>query len=95
MRSWGSSVRRVTKLQAGRLGFDSREGWGRDLSSSPPRPDRLGGLPSLLPNGYPVPSQGVKRPGVKLNILLQLVPRLRMRGAVCPLPVRLHGVVLS
>jgi hypothetical protein len=33
--------------------------------------------------------------GVKLTIHLHVVPRLRMRGPVPPLPVRLHGVGLS
>jgi hypothetical protein len=37
-------------LRAGRLGFDSRR--GREFLSSPPRPERLWGPPSLLSNGY-------------------------------------------
>jgi hypothetical protein len=33
--------------------------------------------------------------GVKLTTHLHLVPRLRIRGATSPLPIRLHGTVLS
>jgi len=40
----------MTRLQAGRPGFDSRLRQG--FLSSPPYPDWLWGPPSLLPNGY-------------------------------------------
>jgi hypothetical protein len=40
-------------------------------------------------------SLGVKRPGVKLTTHLHLVPRLKISGAIHPLTLRLHGVVLS
>jgi hypothetical protein len=33
--------------------------------------------------------------GVKLTVHLQLVPRSRKCGSIHPLPIRLHGVVLS
>jgi hypothetical protein len=39
-----------TTLRAGRPGFYSR--WGLAIFSPPPRPDRLWGPPSFLPNGY-------------------------------------------
>jgi len=45
-----SSVSIVTGLRAGRPGFDSR--MNRKYLSSPPRPDRHWGPPSLLSNGY-------------------------------------------
>jgi hypothetical protein len=32
---------------------------------------------------------------VKLTTDLHLTPKLRMRGAIPPLSIRLHGVVLS
>jgi len=32
--------------------------------------------------------------GVKLNPHIRLVPRLRMRGAIAPIPIRLHGAVI-
>jgi hypothetical protein len=51
-RSRGSWVSVVTRLRAERLGFDSRQGWERNLFSSSPRPDLLWGPPSLLSNGY-------------------------------------------
>jgi hypothetical protein len=44
------SVSIVTRLKAGRLGFDFLEVQGH--FSSPPHPDRLWGPPSLLLNGY-------------------------------------------
>jgi hypothetical protein len=44
----------VTRLSAWKPGFISRHGHWREFSSSPPRPDRLWGPPSLLSNGYQV-----------------------------------------
>jgi hypothetical protein len=40
-------------------------------------------------------SQRVKRPGRMLTTHLHLVPRLRMRGSIPPLPIRFHCVVLK
>jgi hypothetical protein len=40
------------RLWAERLGFDHRQGQGRELFSSPPRLDRLWVPPSLLSNAY-------------------------------------------
>jgi hypothetical protein len=61
-KSRDSSVGVVTRLRAGRSGFDSWQGqlWdffdfrggGWELLSSPPRPERFWGPPSLLSNGY-------------------------------------------
>jgi hypothetical protein len=50
---------------------------GSRIFSSPQRPDRLWGPPSLLSNGYR---------WVKLTTLLQIVPRSRKRGSIHPLP---------
>jgi hypothetical protein len=38
---------------------------------------------------------GVKRHGREADTHLHLAPGLRMRGAIPPLPIYLHGVVLS
>jgi hypothetical protein len=46
----------VTRLRVGRASFDSRQ--RQESSSSPPRPHRPWGPPSLLPNGY----FGIERP---------------------------------
>jgi hypothetical protein len=55
--------------------------------SSPPRPNRLWGPPSLLSNGYQglLPREQSGR-GVKLTNHLHLVPRSRMHGAIPPFP---------
>jgi hypothetical protein len=47
-----SSVSIVTRLLTGRLGFNSRQELGFFFFTSLPRPNRLWGPPSLLPNGY-------------------------------------------
>jgi hypothetical protein len=62
----------------------SSPGGGWQFFPSPPRPDRLWGLPSLLSNGY----KGLFPSGlcVKLSTHLPLVPRSRMHGAIPPLP---------
>jgi hypothetical protein len=38
---------------------------------------------------------GIKQPGHEAGHLPHLVPKLRMRGAIPPLPVRLYGMVLT
>jgi len=74
--SWtrGSSVSVVTGLRAGRTGFDSRRGHLYSPSSLLPNGQR-----GLLPQGYSIR-------GVKFTTHFLLVPRLRMRGAITPLP---------
>jgi hypothetical protein len=55
--------------------------------SSRPRPERLWGRRSLLYSGYGgLLPRGWSCRGVKLTIHLHLVTRLRMRGAILPLP---------
>jgi hypothetical protein len=66
---------------------DSRPGRGWEFSSSPSRPDRLLGPPSLLSNRYQgLFSWGLSGRGVKLTTHLHPVPRLRTHGAILPLP---------
>jgi hypothetical protein len=58
------------------------------FSFSPPRPGRVWGLPSLLPNehgGGEFPSPGIKRPGREADHF-PLAPRLRIRGAMPSFP---------
>jgi len=47
----GVPISKVTRLWAGRPGFDSRQGEGL-FFSLPPRLERFGGPPGLPPNGY-------------------------------------------
>jgi len=82
-----SSVNIEAKLWTSQPGFSSRQGQLWDFISSPPRPGRLSGPPSLLHNGY----RGLLRRdysdrNVKLTTHLHLVPRLKMRGDIPPLP---------
>jgi len=80
-----SSVSVVTRLRAGRLDFDSRQ--GLRFFSSPPHSDRLWSPYSLLSRGYRrFFLQGLSGRGVKLTTHLHLVPRSRMCGALSPLP---------
>jgi hypothetical protein len=61
---------------ATRLRVDDRSsipGRGREFFSSPPRPGRLWGPPSLVSNGY-------------RNLTLPLMPRLKLRGTIPALP---------
>jgi len=69
----------VTRLWAGRPGFDSRQRQG--FLSTPKRPDRPWSPHSLLSE---VPAYSGW--GVKLITHLYIVPRLRMHGAIPPLP---------
>jgi len=91
-------------LQAGWLGGLSLDrGW--EFISSLPCPDQLWGPPRLLFSGYQgLFSLEVKWPVREADYSPHLVPRLRMRWFIPPLPntpswrhspIRLHGVVLS
>jgi hypothetical protein len=51
--------------------------------------------PASWPKGAGNLSPGLSGRGVKFTTQLYLVPRLRLRGAIRPLPIRLHGVVLN
>jgi hypothetical protein len=85
-----SSVSTVTRLRAGRPEFDSRQGQGFPLFATV-------SIPALGPTQTPiqwVPGSLFPEWGVKLTNHFHLAPRLRMRGVMPPLPIRLHGVVL-
>jgi hypothetical protein len=60
--------------------------FGQEVFSSPERPDRLCGPPSLLFKGYRGCVPGKNGLGVKLTTHLYLVPRLRIGGAIHLLP---------
>jgi hypothetical protein len=77
-RNRGSSVTIVTSLRAGRSGLDSRQGQWWDSFSSPPRPDRFWGPPSLLSNGHrEIFPWGQSGRGVMLTTHLHLVPEIK------------------
>jgi hypothetical protein len=68
---------------------------GVGFFSSPRRSDRFWGPSSLLSSGYRgLFPRGESGRGVKLTNHLQLLPRLRIRGSIHSLPIRLNGVVL-
>lgn len=64
---------------------------GEMLISSARRPDRLGGQPSLLVIGYEVLFSKGKAAGTSWLPHLQLLPRLRINGAISLIP--LHAVI--
>jgi hypothetical protein len=66
---------------------------GKHQFPSPPCPDRLCGPPALLSSACS--GQFPRGPGREADTHLHLMPRLKMRGAIPPLPIRLHGIVLS
>jgi hypothetical protein len=70
---------------------DSNPDKGKELFSSPKRPDRVCGQPSLF-QWVSVYFAGTKRPGREFDYLLRYVPRLRMRGAVPMLPLSVFMV---
>jgi hypothetical protein len=84
----------MTKLQTGRTGFDSRH---RDEYFLFAIATRTALRPtSLLSNGFRVIFPwGYSSRGVKLATLMQLVPRLRMRGAIPLLSQKVPGNVLN
>jgi hypothetical protein len=66
-------------------GSSPGRGWG--FFSSPPCPDRIWGVPSLLSNGYQgLFPWGQSGRGVKLTTHFHLVPRSRMHRIIPPLP---------
>jgi len=80
------TARTVLKVGSGMYvpRFESRQ--EQEISSSPKRPDRPWGPPSVLHNDYWAPSPEIKRRGVRLTIYIHLVPGLRMCRAKPPLP---------
>jgi hypothetical protein len=71
------------------------KGW--EFFSSPPRPERLWGPPSLLIQWVPgVLSLGVKRPGHEADHSRPSSAKVKNAwGYASTSPIRLHGVVLS
>jgi hypothetical protein len=85
-----SSVSVVTRLRAGRSGFDFPQEQG--CFSSPLRPDRFWDLPiSFFSGDRGLLPPGVKQPGREAGHLLSSI----MRGAILHFLVSLHVVVLS
>jgi len=73
-----------TSLRTERSRFDSQQGQWKDPFSKPPRSDRFW---SHLSNGHRrLFSSGKSGRGVKLTTHIYIQPRLRMRGAIPPLP---------
>jgi hypothetical protein len=61
------------------------------MFTSPYRLDRLWCPLSHLSSGH----WGQSGRGIKLSSYLRVVPRSRKHGSIHPLPIRLHGVVVS
>jgi len=82
----------TTRLQAGLLGFDSRKGQGIVLVTTASRPALRTTQPPIqwLPGAI---CPWVRRPGREANHH-NLESRLKIRGAMPPLPLHIHGVVL-
>jgi hypothetical protein len=77
----------LTRKQTGR---QRKSGWtaGRRFFCSPRHPDRIWGPPASY-------ARGLSGRGVKTTTQLHLMPMLIMSGAVPPLPIRLHDMVLT
>jgi hypothetical protein len=95
----GSSASIETRLRAGGLGSLSGTGNDRILSH---HHDRIvsGALTASYPLGTVEPIPGVICPDMKLTTHIHKVPKLRMCGAMTPLPqygvrVRLHDLLRS
>jgi hypothetical protein len=73
-----NSVGIATGLRAGRPGFDFRHGMKSYLYTTAFRP-ALGSIPGFFPRGW-------SSRGIKLTTILHLVLRLKIRGAMTPLP---------
>jgi hypothetical protein len=72
------------------------DSWQKQDFFSSQLPERFCGSPTTLSNEYrrllPWRERGQ---GVKLATNFLLVPKLRMHGAIPPLPIYLHGVMLN
>jgi hypothetical protein len=81
----GGLVRVTTRLRDGQLtNLVSIPGMGNRFFSSPKYPHRLWASPSIVFNGYRGSrSVGIQRPGRGTDLI---VTRLRMSGAIPPLP---------
>jgi hypothetical protein len=77
-----SSVSIATDYGLDSRGIGDRVPLGALFFSSPRHPDRLLGPSSLLSNLY----GGAVSPGVMLTTHLQVLPRLRIRGSIHPIP---------
>jgi hypothetical protein len=89
--SRGSSVSIDARLRTGRPGFQFSEGAVMEIFLF-----AIASRLALRPNHPPVRwVTGAFTRVVKLMTHLHLVPKSRMRGAITPLPICLHGVVLS
>jgi hypothetical protein len=83
--SRSSSVSIVIMLRVRQPGLDSRQKRGTSLHHRVQTGS--GAHPASYPTGTGGSFPGVKRRGVKLTTHLHLVPRLRMRGDIYPLPL--------
>jgi hypothetical protein len=94
-RSRNSSVTIVTRLCIGRLrNRSSIAGKGNRFVSSPQRPDRLWGPPSVLSNGHHgLFARGQNGQCVKLTTHVPLVPRPGMVELYLHSPIRLYCVL--
>jgi hypothetical protein len=92
-KSRDNSVGMVTGYGMDRQG--STLGRVKRFFSSPQRPDRLWGAPSLLSSGYRGRFSGCKRPEREADDSPPSSSEIKNGGAVPPLPIRLHGVVLN
>jgi hypothetical protein len=95
-RSRDSSVGIATGYRLDDRGFGVRVPVESRIFSSPRRPDRFWGPPSLLPNGYRgLFPRGVKRPGREADHSPTRVRDQETVNLYRHFPIRLHGAVLN